>query len=60
VRALYRRAKLKADDRTLRETMPALKAADPQTLTDVYELARYADREPDPGALERLRKDVRP
>ena len=59
VRVLYRRAKLKPDGRTLRETLPELKTGNPQAVADAYELARYADREPDAGTLEALRKDVR-
>ena len=60
VRVLYRRAKLKPDSRTLRETLPELNAGnDPQALAEAYELARYADREPDEAALEKLRRDVR-
>ncbi|MBR3503156.1 MAG: DUF4129 domain-containing protein [Clostridia bacterium] len=59
VRVLYRRARLKPDSRTLRETLPELRTNDPQALADVYELARYADREPDAAALEKLRRDVR-
>jgi len=59
VRVLYRRAKLKPDGRTLRETLPELAAADSQLLAETYELARYADRDPDAAALEKLRRDVR-
>lgn len=59
VRVLYRRAKLKPDGRTLRETLPELRTDDPQAVADAYELARYADREPDAAALEKLRRDVR-
>ena len=59
VRVLYRRARLKPDSRTLRETLPELNAGDPQALAEAYELARYADRDPDSAALEKLRRDVR-
>ena len=59
VRVLYRRARLKPDSRTLRETLPELKTEDPETVAEVYELARYADREPDAATLEKLRRDVR-
>ena len=59
VRVLYRRAKLKPDGRTLRETLPELKTDDPEAVAEAYELARYADRAPEAGSLERLRKDVR-
>lgn len=59
VRVLYRRARLKPDARTLRETLPELKVTDPQAVADAYELARYADRAPDAAALDQLRKDVR-
>ena len=59
VRVLYRRAKLKPDGRTLRETLPELKATDAQAVAEAYELARYADRDPDAAVLEKLRRDVR-
>ena len=59
VRVLYRRARIKPDGRTLRETLPELNAGDPRTLTEAYELARYADRDPDAAVLEKLRRDVR-
>ncbi|MBQ8954379.1 MAG: DUF4129 domain-containing protein [Clostridia bacterium] len=59
VRVLYRRARLKPDSRTLREALPDLRTEDPQAIAEAYELARYADREPDAASLERLRKDVR-
>ena len=59
VRVLYRRARLKPSGRTLRETLPELKAPEPQAVADAYELARYADRDPDAATLERLRRDVR-
>lgn len=59
VRTLYRRRRQPADDRTLREVLPDLNAADPQTLAEVYEAARYAGREPERALLERLRKDER-
>ena len=59
VRVLYRRAKLKPDARTLRETLPILNAEDPEAVAEAYELARYADRDPSADTLEKLRKDVR-
>lgn len=58
VRVLYRRARVKADSRTLREAAADLRATDP-ALIEAYELARYADREPDTALLEKLRKDER-
>lgn len=57
VRVLYRRAGIKAGSRTLRETLPALKSGRPELLAEVYEQARYADRDPDGASLEELRRD---
>ena len=54
-----RRARLKGDSRTLRETLPELSTSRPEELAEVYEKARYGDAAPDSAVLESLRKDVR-
>ena len=59
VNTLYRREKIRPDSATLRETLPRLKTASADALADCYEVARYADRDPDGAALEALRKDIR-
>ena len=60
VKTLYRRARLPADGRTLRETLPLLKTSEGESLVNTYELARYSPREPDGDTVEALRKDIRP
>lgn len=63
VKVLYRKAEGAGQglgDKTIHEAVPMLriKEADPQTLAQLYDRARYAPQGPSPEEADRLRKDV--
>ena len=59
VRVLYRRAKIKADPRTIREIIPQFGTEHPDDIVSMYETARYSAGSADAALIERLRKENR-